>query len=146
MAVEALIAHSTTPAQQGRAGGWLQAGNFAGGGFGGGAALWLATHVAHAWIAGAVLGASFLLCCLGLTLIRESHRVPRSAGIAAGTLDVLRDVWSVTRSPRGYLALLVLFLPIGSAGAAALFSVIPDDWHTSVTTVELANGMLSGVT
>jgi MFS transporter, PAT family, beta-lactamase induction signal transducer AmpG len=145
MAVEALIAHSTSPAQQGRAGGWLQAGNFAGGGFGGGAALWLATHVGHAWITGAVLGACFLLCCLGLTLISESHRGPRGAGIAAGTLEVLRDIWGVTRSPRGYLALLVLFLPIGSAGASALFSVIPGDWHTSATTVELVNGTLNGV-
>jgi len=145
MAVEALIAHSTSPAQQGRAGGWLQAGNFAGGGVGGGAALWLARHVGHTWITGAVLGACFLLCCLGLTLIRESHRGPRGTGIAAGTLAVLRDVWNVSRSSRGYLALLVLFLPIGAAGAEALFSVIPDDWQASATTVELANGTLSGV-
>jgi MFS family permease len=145
MAVEALIAHSTSPSQHGRAAGWLQAGNFAGGGAGGGAALWLAMHVGHAWITGAVLAACFLVCCLGLTLISDSHRGPRDAGIAAGTLDVLRDVWGVTRSPRGYLALLVLFLPIGSAGASALFSVIPDDWHTSATTVELVNGTLSGV-
>jgi MFS family permease len=144
MAVEALIAHSTSPDKQGRAGGWLQAGNFAGGGVGGGAALWLATHVGHAWITGVVLGGCFLLCCLGLTLLREPNRGPRGAGIAAGTLDVLRDVWSVTRTSRGYLALLVLFLPIGSAGASSLFSVIPDDWHTSATTVELANGTLSG--
>ena len=141
----ALVAHSTSPDQQGRAGGWLQAGNFAGSGLGGGAALWLATHVGHAWITGAVLGACFLLCCLGLTLIRDSYRRPREAGIATGTLNVLRDVWSVTRSARGYLALLVLFLPIGSAGASALFSVIPDDWHTSATTVELVNGTLSGL-
>jgi MFS transporter, PAT family, beta-lactamase induction signal transducer AmpG len=145
MAVEALIAHSTSPAQQGRAGGWLQAGNFAGVGIGGGAALWLATHVGRAWITGAALGTCSLLCCLGLTLIRESHRGPRGGSIAAGTREVLRDVWSVTRSPRGYLALLVLFLPIGSPGASALFSVISDDWHTSATTVELANGTLSGV-
>jgi MFS family permease len=145
MAVEALIAHSTSPEQQGRAGGWLQAGNFAGGGIGGGAALWLAAHVGHAWITGAVLGACFLLCCLGLTLISESHRGEPVAGIAARTLDVLRDLWGAVRSARGYLALLVVFLPIGSAGAGALFSVIPDDWHTSATAVELANGTLSGV-
>jgi PAT family beta-lactamase induction signal transducer AmpG len=145
MAVEALIAHATAPEQQGRAGGWLQAGNFAGGGVGGGAALWLAMHVGHAWVTGAVLGACFLLCCLGLTLIREPDRGPRAAGIAAGTLTVVRDIWSVARSPRGYLAILVLFLPIGSAGASGLFSVIPDDWHTSATAVELANGTLSGV-
>ncbi len=146
MALEALIAHSTPPGQQGRAGGWLQAGNFAGVGIGGGAALWLARHVEHAWITGAVLGACFLLCCLGLVLVSEPPRLARTHGIAARTLDVLRDLWSVARSARGYLALLVLILPIGSAGAQSLFSVIPNDWHTSATAVELANGTLSGVT
>jgi MFS family permease len=146
MALEALIAHSTPPAQQGRAAGWLQAGNFAGGGIGGGAALWLSRHLQHAWITGAVLGACFLLCCLGLTLLRDPPRTARTHDIAARTLDVLRDLWSVARSARGYLALLVLFLPIGSAGAASLFSVIPNDWHASATAVELANGTLGGIT
>jgi hypothetical protein len=129
MGVEALIAHSTAPEQRGRAGGWLQAGNFAGGGIGGGAALWLGTHVTHTWITGAVLGACFLLCCFGLLLVRESHRGARVA--SPGIRAVLRDLWGVARSARGYLALLVLFLPIGSGGASALFAVIPDDWHSS---------------
>jgi PAT family beta-lactamase induction signal transducer AmpG len=143
MAVEALIAHSILPEQQGRAGGWLQAGNFAGGGLGGGAALWLATHVVHAWVTGAVLGGCFILCNVGLVLIREPHRIPRAA--ATRMVDMLRDLLGVARSARGYLALLVVFLPIGSAGAAALFSVISNDWHASVTAVELASGTLSGV-
>ena len=116
MAVEALVAHSSAPEQQGRAGGWLQAGNFAGGGIGGGAALWLATHVGHAWITGAALGASFLLCCAGLIPIASRPGV-RGLPVRA-TFDVLRDLWGVARSPRGYLALLVLFLPIGSGGAS----------------------------
>ncbi|MGC1458270.1 MAG: MFS transporter [Steroidobacteraceae bacterium] len=143
MAVEALIAHSIAPEQQGRAGGWLQGGNFAGGGLGGGAALWLATHVAHAWITGAVLGGCFLLCGAGLVLIREPLRA--TGAVATRMVDVLRDVLGVARSPRGYLALLVLFLPIGSGGASSLFSAISNDWHASVTAVELASGTLSGV-
>jgi MFS transporter, PAT family, beta-lactamase induction signal transducer AmpG len=143
MAVESLVAHSILPEQQGRAGGWLQAGNFAGGGLGGGAALWLATHVAHAWITGVVLGGCFLLCCVGLIFVREPPRVVRAVGTRI--VDVLRDLAGVARSARGYLALLVLFLPIGSGGASALFSVISNDWHASVTAVELASGTLSGV-
>jgi MFS transporter, PAT family, beta-lactamase induction signal transducer AmpG len=39
----------------------------------------------------------------------------------------------------------VLFLPLGSGGASALFAVIPDDWHSSANAVALANGTLSGV-
>lgn len=143
MGVEALIAHSTRPEQRGRAGGWLQAGNFAGGGLGGGAALWLGTHVRHAWITGAVLGLCFLLCCFGLLLVREWHRGPRLA--SPGIRSVLLDLWEVARSAQGYLALLVLFLPIGAGGASALFAVIPGDWHSSANAVALANGTLSGV-
>jgi MFS transporter, PAT family, beta-lactamase induction signal transducer AmpG len=143
MAVEALVAHSSSPEQQGRAAGWLQAGNFAGGGIGGGAALWLATHLGHAWITGAVLGASFLLCCVCLIPISEPFRAVRT--VRTRTFDVLRDLWGVARSPRGYLALLVLFLPIGSGGASALFAVISDDWHASANAVGLANGTFSGV-
>jgi PAT family beta-lactamase induction signal transducer AmpG len=143
MAVESLIAHTISPEQQGRAGGWLQAGNFAGGGVGGGAALWLATHAGQSWITGAVLGACFLLCCLGLIWISEPPRVAHA--VSTRVRDVLRDLLAVARSARGYLALLVLFLPIGSGGAAALFSVVSDNWHASVTAVELASGTLSGV-
>jgi MFS transporter, PAT family, beta-lactamase induction signal transducer AmpG len=145
MAVEALIAHAAPPEEHGRAGGWLQAGNFAGNGIGGGAALWLAMHVPRPWVTGAALGACFLLLCLLLTLIQEPLRGARASHIAGKTLDVLRDLWTVARSPRGYLALLVLFLPIGASGASALFSVIPEDWHASATIVELANGTLSGL-
>jgi MFS transporter, PAT family, beta-lactamase induction signal transducer AmpG len=145
MAVEALIAHAAKPQERGRAGGWLQAGNFAGTGLGGGAALWLATHIAHPWLTGAALGACFLLICPALALVHEPPRAVRTRHLARKALDALRDLWAVARSPRGYLALLVLFLPIGSGGASALFSVIPDDWHASATTVELANGALSGV-
>jgi PAT family beta-lactamase induction signal transducer AmpG len=143
MAVEALVAHSIVPEQQGRAGGWLQAGNFAGGGLGGGAALWLATHVAHAWITGAVLGGCFILCCGGLLLVREPHRAVRAVRTRMG--NVLRDLLDVARSARGYLALLVLFLPIGAGGASGLFSVVSNDWHASVSAVELSSGTLSGV-
>ena len=143
MGVEKLVAHSTAPEQQGRAGGWLQGGNFAGGGLGGGAALWLTTHVSHPWITGALLGAAFLLCSLALPLVRPSDHgtTARHPGIGR----VLRDLWDVARSPRGYLALLVLFVPIGSGGAAALFAVVTDDWHTSAAAVALANGTLSGL-
>jgi MFS family permease len=143
MGVEKLIAHSTSPDQQGRAGGWLQAGNFAGGGLGGGAGLWLATHVSHPWLTGGLLGACILLCSLALTRIGESDH--GQGVVRPGIRGILRDLVDVARSTRGYLALLVLFLPIGSGGASALFAVVSDDWHASAAAVALANGTLSGV-
>src|SRR5262245_54465302 len=43
--VGGLMAHTVPEEQKGRAGGWFQAGNLGGIGLGGGAGVWLATHV-----------------------------------------------------------------------------------------------------
>ena len=110
--VEALVAHASVPEQRGRAGGWLQAGNLAGNGIGGGAALWLARHTEQAWMTGAVLGACFLACGIGLTLVNEPARTLPTGGVATQVRYVWRDLWGVVRSSRGILARLVLFLPV----------------------------------
>ena len=53
MAVAAMIPHHTSHASKGRASGWYQAGNLGGNGIGGGAALWMAQHLAAPWMAAA---------------------------------------------------------------------------------------------
>ena len=59
------MAYMTASQQQGRAGGWMQAGNLGGGGIGGGAGLWLAQHTAP-WCAGTVLGIACAASCCAL--------------------------------------------------------------------------------
>lgn len=54
-------------------------------------------------------------------------------------------MWDVTRSRPGVLAFLIFFLPIGSGSAQNLWSAVADDWHAAVETVELVNGVLSGL-
>jgi MFS transporter, PAT family, beta-lactamase induction signal transducer AmpG len=145
MSVESMMAYDTPDAQRGRAGGWFQAGNLGGGGIGGGAALWLAQRVSTPWVTGAALGACLMLCCIALWFIAEPLHEHRAQGIARKLIDVAQDLWHVARSRRGYLALLVVFLPIGTGAASNLWSAVADDWQASAQTVALVNGALGGL-
>jgi MFS transporter, PAT family, beta-lactamase induction signal transducer AmpG len=159
MSVEALIAHHTPDDVKGRACGWFQAGNLGGAGLGGGAGLWIAEQFAVSWLSSAVLGIVCLLCTLALFWIREPHRVrsgnadDRAADAIpsaltqqwASLLVVLKDLWDLARSRRGFLAMLVVFLPIATGAASNLWSAVADGWSASADTVALVNGTLSGV-
>ena len=144
MATESLMAHTTAPDQQGRAGGWLQAGNLGGGGLGGGAGLWLGQHVA-AWSAGVVLGLACVACCATLLLVTQPSRARGVLSYRAEIIVVGRDVWGVVRSRAGFLALLLFVLPIGTGSASNLWAAVADDWRASADTVALVNGVLGGL-
>jgi MFS family permease len=58
---------------------------------------------------------------------------------------VVKDLWEVARSRTGILALLIVFLPIGTGAASNLWSAVADDWHASANTVALVTGVLGGV-
>jgi len=158
MSVEALIAHHTPEGIKGRASGWFQAGNLGGAGLGGGTGLWMAQHLSAPWISAAVLGLACLLCGLALLPISEPARA-RSRDPAAGRghafppalvhqwsnlLLVLKDLWVLVRSRRGFLALLVVFLPITTGAASNLWAAVADGWNASANTVALVNGTLGG--
>ncbi len=146
MSVESLMAHATPEALKGRAGGWLQAGALGGGGLGAGACLWLAQRVSAPWITGAALAALFMLCCTVLPAIGEPHGAHERHGLGRKLAAVVTDLWSVVRGRGGYLALLVVFLPIGTGAASNYWSPIADEWHASAATVALVNGALGGIT
>jgi predicted MFS family arabinose efflux permease len=58
---------------------------------------------------------------------------------------VLNDLWRVARSRAGVLALLIVFLPIGTGAASNLWAAVADDWHASANTVALVTGVAGGV-
>ncbi|MDE2265155.1 MAG: MFS transporter [Alphaproteobacteria bacterium] len=145
MAADSLMAHATKPEEKGRAGGWSQAGNLGGSGLGGGAGLWLAQHVAGAWVVGAALGAACIISSLALLPLREpeaEHRVPNYLETLK---NVGTDVWSILRSRMGFLAFVAMCLPIGAGAAQNLWAAVAGDWHASADTVALINGALGGV-
>jgi len=160
MSTEALIAHHTPDAVKGRASGWFQAGNLGGDGIGGGAGLWMAQHSSAPWISAVVLGLACVLCALALLRIHGPGRAFATAlpaespghGLApalirqwASLVAVLKGLWSLVTSRRGFLALLVVFLPLTTGAASNLWAAVADGWHANADTVALVNGALKGV-
>jgi hypothetical protein len=123
MATEGLMATVVSTNERGRAAGWLQAGNLGGSGIGGGLALFLAQRLG-AQAAFTIVAVMLVGCSLGLVGIREPVRQARESLVAA-LRDVLSDLWdTVIRSRNGLLAMILCFLPIGSAAATGLFAAI----------------------
>jgi len=92
-----------------------------------------------------VLAVASALCCVALLFVSEPPPVLRTGTHRQRLGAVLKDLWLVTRSRPGYLALLICFLPIGAGAASNLWSAVADDWHASADTVALVTGALSGV-
>lgn len=145
MSVESLMAYASPDHAKGRAAGWFQAGNLGGQGLGGGAGLWMAQVFSAPWMAGAVLAAMCLACCVATFFVSEPQRMPRAPRYYQTLASVASDLWRVARSRRGFLGLLICFLPIGTGAASNLWSAVADDWHASAQTVALVTGVLSGV-
>ena len=143
MSSEIFLAQCVPPDMQGRASGWAQAGNLGGAGAGGGLGLLLAEHVSQPWVSGAVLAAICLLCWGCLRFVpsaRRTRSVPRYVDALKG---VVRDVWEVARSRVGYLALILMVLPIASG--AAPWSAIAGEWNAGADLVAIVNGVVGGL-
>jgi len=145
MATDSLMAYSTPPELKGRAGGWFQAGNLGGTGIGGGLGLWLAQHLPAQWMACAILAGACFLCCLGLCFLPEPESTIREQTLRRTFINLCKDVWAVAKSRRGFLALFLCFLPIGSGAASNLWSAVAGDWQATADTVALVTGVLGGV-
>lgn len=144
MAVEGLLANVVTDRQRGSASGWLQAGNLGGVGIGGGVALWLAQRIG---VSGAFLIAALglMMCSLALRKIHEPARSGHESIIGA-LRAVIVDLWqTILRSRTGLLAMILCFLPVGSAAASSLFAALADRWNTSADAVALFTGILAGI-
>ncbi|HQR11160.1 MAG TPA: MFS transporter [Casimicrobiaceae bacterium] len=145
MAVESLMVYGTHPGQLGRASGWFQAGNLGGQGLGGGAGLWMAQSLPAPWMSGAILGLLCASCSFALWRLREPPLLARSGKYVRDLRNVLLDLWNVVHSRAGTLALLIVFLPIGTGAAQNLWAAVADDWHASADTVALVTGVLGGI-
>ena len=145
MATDSLMAYDTPAELKGRAGGWFQAGNLGGMGIGGGVGLWLAQRLPAPWMACAILAGACLLCCLGLFFLPEPESTIRETTLRKTFVNLFGDVWSVAKSRRGFLALFLCFLPIGSGAASNLWAAVAGDWGATADTVALVTGVLGGV-
>ena len=128
MAADSLMAHDTDPAQRGAAGGWSQAGNLGGAGVGASASLAIAGYTHSLPLAGIGVAAFCAACALGLTFAPAAHSLPKQPRYLETLKEVARDCWEVCRARTGWLTLFVFVLPLGSGGAANLFTGIAREW------------------
>lgn len=144
MAAERLMAYATPPREQGRAGGWSQAGNLGGQGLGGGLALWIAQHWAP-WLGAASL-AALTLACAAMLLAFTHVRVPHDGGAYLPRLKQAgKDVLTLAKRRVGLLACFICVLPMGSGGAQNLWGAVARDWNADADQVALVSGVLSGL-
>jgi len=144
MSTEIFMANQVPPELRGRASGWSQAGNLGGAGIGGGIGLLLAENVSAPWVSGAAL-AAICFACWGATLYLPRLHVVRTAGVnyAAHLVEVVRNVIEVARSRLGYLALIIMLLPVGSGGVP--WAAIAGEWQVGANLVAFVNGISGGI-
>ncbi|MBO9670025.1 MAG: MFS transporter [Sphingobium sp.] len=145
MSTEIFMAHFVPQDVQGAASGWGQAGNLGGSGIGGGIGLLLAEHIAMPWVSGLVLALVCMGCWGAVTLLPAAPRGHRHRNYLTSLKSVVLDVWSVARSRLGYLALIVMLLPIASGGAQNLWSAISSEWGADASLVAVVNGVVGGL-
>jgi MFS family permease len=146
MAVESVMAYSTSEDAKGRASGWFQAGNLGGGGLGGGLALWLIqsggfTVEAASW----AMAGTLALCAWPMAFLKEAPAEVQGLHWRGHVKRTALDLWGLLRSRTGALALLICFLPIGTGALSNLWSIIAHEWQASANTVALVTGTLSGL-
>jgi MFS family permease len=143
MSAEILLTHGVKSSVRGRASGWAQAGNMGGTGIGGGLGLALAQNFTQPWISGLVLALVCIGCGAFLFLIPPVEPERDGRHYVARLKQVVIDVWSVARSRLGYLALIIMILPIASGSAP--WAAIADDWRANAEMVAIVTGVLGGL-
>jgi predicted MFS family arabinose efflux permease len=143
MSSEIFLAQCVPAPMQGRASGWSQAGNLGGAGVGGGLGLLLAEHVAQQWVSGAVLAVICFACWGCMQFMPAARRTHSTPSYIAELKGVAIDIWEVARSRVGYLALILMVLPIASG--AAPWSAIAGEWRAGADLVAWVNGVAGGL-
>jgi MFS family permease len=143
MSTEIFMANTVPPELRGRASGWSQAGNLGGAGIGGGIGLLLAENFATPWISGLFLALACLACWAAMLFMPRLARTTQALHYFGELKEVVINVWEVARSRVGYLALIIMILPIGSGGVP--WSAIAGEWGAGGNMVATVNGVLGGV-
>jgi MFS family permease len=149
MAVEALMACSARGRGEevGRVGAWYQAGNFAGAGVGGALGLALLRILPRPWMAGVVIGAIVLSCCVVVGAAPEVERTRRDASPPEAVRGVIRDLRAMLTSKNGVLAAVLCFSPVGTGAASIVLSQakVAAYWGAGAAHVEALQGAVGVV-
>ena len=145
MAIEAIMAKTTKPADVGRVSAWFQAGNLGGAALGGGLGLVLLESLPSPWMAGAILGALFMSTCFVLVFLPDvaAHE---GKGLGAAMKGVFSDLGSMLKSKGGVLAAVLCGLPVGTGAAQVVLTQadVAGHWGATSTEIALVQGLFAG--
>lgn len=146
MAVEAILAETTPPDQVGRVSAWFQTGNLGGNGLGGALGLFLIVKLPAPWMAGAIMGLLFLLCCLALVWTPRVESTHAHEEPLAAVKGVVRDLKLMLKTKGGLLAGILCILPIGTGAAQAVLTQaeVAAYWGAGQREVQLLQGLFAG--
>jgi PAT family beta-lactamase induction signal transducer AmpG len=146
MAVEAILVDATPPDQVGRVSAWFQTGNLGGAGLGGGLGLFLIVKLPQPWMAGAIMGALFMLCCLALLFTPKTEASHKGTGAFASVKGVVGDLKRMLKTKGGLLAAVLCILPVGTGAAQPVLTQaeVAAFWGAGQHHVEILQGLLAG--
>ena len=141
--VGGLMAHTVADEAKGRAAGWYQAGNLGGTGIGGGAGVWLASHVSKE-AAGGALGLAMLASAAAIYFASDV-RIVATESLRARMRILGRDIVDLLRSAIPLFTIVLVCSPVGAAAMNNLWSAVAPDWRASANTVALVTGVLNAI-
>ncbi|MEO8550119.1 MAG: MFS transporter, partial [Kofleriaceae bacterium] len=123
-----LMATTMTDAQRGKAGGWYNVGNLAGGGLAAALAIYLTGHGYTSETVGGVLALMMVAPALAALTIDEPARATTETTFGQAIVKVWREVGDVLLSRSGLTGALLCLSPVGTAALANYFSAIADEY------------------
>lgn len=137
----ALLSTALRPHRRGEAAGWLQAANVGGMVIGGG--LTLKLNNGHPKMVPYMLSLAIVLSSGFVFLMRSCDEPSRSERTSFRV--ILRDLWTVAKSPRGQIGILFLVSPVCSSAAANLLSALAKDYGARPAIVTWVDGTGAGI-
>lgn len=141
--VGGLMAHTVADEAKGRAAGWYQAGNLGGTGIGGGAGVWLASHVSKQAAGGTLCLA--MLASAAAIYFASDVRIVATESLRARMRILGRDIVDLLRSAIPLFTIVLVCSPVGAAAMNNLWSAVASDWRASANTVALVTGVLNAI-
>jgi hypothetical protein len=130
--------------ETGAVSGWLNVANLGGTGLGGTLGILIVEHLARP-TAAIALGAEVFAPCLLLLIMAREIRIPYSVR-GMFSLQIFRDMWSVTRNRAALIGFLIFIVPAATFAAQNLFSGMGRDFNASDTAVTWIVGIGNAIT
>lgn len=123
-----LMATTMSDAQRGKAGGWYNVGNLAGGGIAAAATIYLIGHQYTSETVGTLLAVMMVAPSLAALVIDEPAREKATTTVGTAMTKVWKEVGDVLLSKSGITGVLLCISPVGTAALANYFSAIADEY------------------